>query len=38
MREQERRQAQDDAVSEAIDSLNAFHRTHGLLSDEFSSL
>ena len=38
VREQTRRQAQDEAVGEVIDSLNAFHRTHGLLSDEFSSL
>ncbi len=37
-REQTRRRAQDDAVAEVIDSLNVFHRTHGLLSDEFSSL
>ncbi len=37
-REQTHRRAQDDAVAEVIDSLNAFHRTHGLLSDEFSSL
>ena len=37
-REQTRRRAQDDAVAEVTDSLNAFHRTHGLLSDEFSSL
>ncbi len=37
-RERTRRLAQDEAVGEIIDSLDAFHRTHGLLSDEFSSL
>ncbi len=37
-REQGRRLAEDVVVDEVIDSLNAFHRTHGLLSDEFSSL
>ncbi len=37
-RERMGRMAQDEAVDEAIDSLNALHRTLGLLSDEFSSL
>ncbi len=37
-REQGRRAAEDEAVAEVVDGLNAFHREHGLLSDEFSSL
>ena len=28
----------EDVVNQVIDGLNAFHRAHGLLSDEFSSL
>ncbi len=36
--EQERRRAEDAAVDRIIDGLNAFHRRHGLLSDEFSTL
>ncbi len=36
-RERMRRLAQDEAVDEVVDSLDAFHRTHGLLSAEFSS-
>jgi antitoxin CcdA len=37
-RERARRRAEDVAVNQVIDGLNAFHLTHGLLSDEFSSL
>jgi antitoxin CcdA len=37
-RERARRRAEDAAVDQVIDGLIAFHRTHGLLSDEFSSL
>ena len=37
-REQGRRAAEDAAVIEVIDGLNAFHQEHGLLSDEFPSL
>jgi antitoxin CcdA len=37
-RERARRRAEDVAVNQVIDGLNAFHFTHGLLSDEFSSL
>ncbi len=37
-REHVRRAAEDEAVAEVVDGLNAFHREHGLLSDEFSSL
>jgi antitoxin CcdA len=37
-REQERRRAEDAAVDRIIDGFNAFHREHGLLSDEFSAL
>ncbi len=37
-REQSRRAAEDAAVADLIDGLNAFHRENGLLSDEFSSL
>ncbi len=37
-REQDRRRAEDAAVDRVIESFNAFHRQHGLLSDEFSTL
>lgn len=37
-REHRQRAAEDEAVAEVVDGLNAFHREHGLLSDEFSSL
>ncbi len=37
-RERVRRRAEDAAVDQVIDGLNAFHKEHGLLSDEFSSL
>ncbi|MGI4802795.1 MAG: type II toxin-antitoxin system CcdA family antitoxin [Janthinobacterium lividum] len=33
-----RRRAEDAAVDQVIDALNAFHQEHGLLSDEFSAL
>jgi antitoxin CcdA len=37
-RERARRRAEDAVMDQVIDGLNAFHRAHGLLSDEFSSL
>jgi hypothetical protein len=37
-RERAQRRAEDTAIDQLIDRLNAFHRVHGLLSDEFSSL
>ncbi len=37
-REHARRRAEDAAMDAVIDGLSAFHRAHGLLSDEFSSL
>ena len=37
-REGGRRAAQGEAVVEVVNRLTAFHREHGLLSDEFSSL
>ena len=37
-REQARRDAEDETVARVIDGLDAYHRRHGLLSDEFSSL
>ncbi len=37
-REHARRQADVTAMDEVIDGLSAFHRAHGLLSDEFPSL
>ncbi len=36
--ERVRRRAEDAAVDQVIDALDAFHREHGLLSDEFSAL
>lgn len=33
-----RRQTEDQELSRIIDSFDAFHRQHGLLSDEFSGL
>ena len=36
--ERVRRLAEDAAVDQVIDAVNAFHREHGLLSDEFSAL
>ncbi len=37
-RERARRRTEDAALDRVIDGLNEFHREHGLLSDEFSSL
>jgi hypothetical protein len=37
-RERAQRRAEDTAVDQIIDRLDAFHRAHGLISDEFSSL
>jgi post-segregation antitoxin (ccd killing protein) len=37
-REAAPRQAEDAALDELIDTMNAFHLKHGLLSDEFPSL
>ena len=37
VREQERESA-DDAAHRIIDGFNAFHRQHGLISDDFSTL
>ena len=37
-RERAGRLAEAAATADLIDGLNAFHREHGLLSDEFSSL
>ena len=37
-RERARRQAEDTAVDSVIDGLNAFHRRHGLLSDDVPTL
>jgi len=37
-REAARRQAEDAAIEELIESMGAFHLKHGLLSDEFSQL
>lgn len=37
-REARRRRDEDAAIDRVIDDLNAFHRSHGLLSDEFSAL
>ena len=36
-REQGRRVAQDAAVADLIDGVDAFHQENGLLGDEFSS-
>ncbi len=36
--ERARRRAEDTALDQVIDAVDAFHREHGLLSDEFSSL
>ena len=36
-RERSRHAAEDEAVAAIVDGMNDFHRTHGLLSDEFSS-
>ena len=36
-RERARRAAEDEAVAAVVDDMNAFHRTYGLLSDEFPS-
>ncbi len=37
-RERARRRDEDQALDRMMDEFNAFHREHGLLSDEFSSL
>ena len=37
-RERGRHAAEDEVVAAIVDAMNAFHRTHGLLSDELSSL
>ena len=37
-REEVQRRDEDAAVDRVIDSLDAFHRAHGLLSDEFGTL
>jgi antitoxin CcdA len=37
-REHARRRAEDAALDQVIDGFSAFHRDHGLLSDEFSAL
>jgi antitoxin CcdA len=36
--EHARRREQDAAVDRVVDRLSEFHRQHGLLSDEFSTL
>lgn len=36
--ERARRRAEDAALDQVINAVDAFHREHGLLSDEFSSL
>jgi antitoxin CcdA len=36
--EEARRRAADEAAARVIDGFAAFHRDHGLLSDEFSGL
>lgn len=37
-REQARHIAEDEAIAAVVTGMNDFHRAHGLLSDEFSSL
>ena len=37
-RERVRRRDEDAALDQVMDGFSAFHREHGLLSDEFSSL
>ena len=37
-RERVRRRDEDAVLDQVIDGFGAFHREHGLLSDEFSSL